>query len=71
MTAQNTPIGRRYTVRGPNQAFGAGGQPLPSQVAHQNTGATRSGSSAPTDSPGALNPEFVCWLMGYPSGWLD
>lgn len=52
---------------GPNQAFGAGGQPLPSQAA----GTTPSGSSAPTDSPGALNPAFVHWLMGYPSGWLD
>lgn len=20
---------------------------------------------------GALNPEFVCWLQGYPEGWLD
>ena len=20
---------------------------------------------------GALNPEFVCWLMGYPEGWTD
>jgi len=38
---------------------------------NEQAGATRSGSSAPTDSPGALNPEFVCWLMGYPSGWLD
>ena len=26
----------------------------------------------PTSSTGgALNPEFVCWLMGYPDGWLD
>lgn len=28
-----------------------------------------SGSSALTGSTGALNPEFVCWLMGYPEGW--
>lgn len=29
-----------------------------------------SGSSAPTEKRGALNPEFVCWLMGYPVAWL-
>ncbi len=29
------------------------------------------GSSAPTEKPGALNPEFVCWLMGYPPEWLS
>ncbi len=30
-----------------------------------------SGSSAPTEKPGALNPEFVCWLMGYPTEWVS
>jgi hypothetical protein len=29
-----------------------------------------SGASS-TASKGALNPAFVCWLMGYPDGWLD
>ena len=29
------------------------------------------GSQEPTEKPGALNPEFVCWLMGYPREWLD
>jgi hypothetical protein len=29
------------------------------------------GSSVPTEKPGALNPEFVCWLMGYPTEWLS
>jgi hypothetical protein len=27
------------------------------------------GSSEPTEKPGALNPAFVCWLMGYPPAW--
>jgi len=27
------------------------------------------GSSATTEKPGALNPQFVCWLMGYPAAW--
>lgn len=30
-----------------------------------------SGSSAPTEKRGALNPEFVCWLMGYPTEWVN
>jgi len=29
------------------------------------------GSSEPTEKPGALNPEFVCWLMGYPIEWVN
>ena len=29
------------------------------------------GSSVPTEKPGALNPEFVCWLMGYPTEWVS
>jgi hypothetical protein len=27
------------------------------------------GSEAPTEKPGALNPAFVCWLMGFPPEW--
>ena len=29
------------------------------------------GSSEPTEKRGALNPEFVCWLMGYPTEWVN
>lgn len=29
------------------------------------------GSSEPTEKRGALNPEFVCWLMGFPTEWLS
>lgn len=54
---------------GPNMSFGAGGTPLPSQAAH--SGATPSGSLEPTEKLGALNPEFVSWLMGYPPEWLS
>ena len=36
------------------------------------TGATPNGSGASsTSAGGALNPAFVCWLQGYPAGWLD
>lgn len=34
-------------------------------------GPTPNGSSERTERPGALNPEFVCWLMGYPPEWLS
>ena len=33
--------------------------------------ADTSGSSAPMENRGALNPEFVCWLMGYPQEWVN
>jgi hypothetical protein len=29
------------------------------------------GLSARTEKRGALNPEFVCWLMGFPPEWLS
>jgi len=29
------------------------------------------GLSEPTAKPGALAPEFVCWLMGFPAEWED
>lgn len=34
-------------------------------------GQTSSGSTAETENIGQLNPEFVCWLMGFPSEWLS
>lgn len=49
-------------------AGSARGQQLVNQVAH---GAMPSGSPERTEKPGGLNPEFVCWLMGFPAGWLD
>lgn len=33
-------------------------------------GPDTSGSSGQTARPGALNPAFVCWLMGYPPAFL-
>jgi len=33
------------------------------------SGLTQSGSPEQTASRGALNPEFPCWLMGYPPEW--
>ena len=45
------------------------GIPLPQRVA-QVIGTTTSGSPDQTEKPGALNPAFPCWLMGYPEDWL-
>lgn len=42
------------------------GLSLPTQAAF---GPTPSGESAQTGKRGALNPAFVCWLMGYPTAW--
>ena len=46
------------------------GIPLPQRVA-QVIGTTTSGSPDQTGKPGALNPAFPCWLMGYPTAWDD
>ena len=35
------------------------------------TGPPPSSNAEPTASRGQLNPDFVCWLMGYPAGWLN
>jgi hypothetical protein len=37
------------------------------QTAH--FGPTQSGSPEQTEKRGALNPEFPCWLMGFPPEW--
>lgn len=34
-------------------------------------GVDRNGSSATTEKPGALNPAFVFWLMGFPPEWVN
>ena len=33
------------------------------------SGLPHRGSLATTEKPGALNPAFVCWLMGFPPEW--
>ena len=40
------------------------------QVMAKANGQALAGSSATTEKPGALNPEFVFWLMGFPAEWL-
>ena len=49
---------------------GGDGASLPRDVNCQ-TGQPPSSNAEPTASRGQLNPDFVCWLMGYPAGWLN
>ena len=52
-----TPEGaRREVERGKSPDLAAHGMAL-------------AGSSDTTGKPGALNPAFVCWLMGFPLAW--
>ena len=55
------------------KAQGHGMSVLPDYAAHAiaATGITAPGSLATTEKPGALAPEFVAWLMGFPQEWLD
>ena len=51
--------------------------PINRYLPRQVRGAITNGSGAPTqrlplaDSIGALNPQFSCWLMGYPQEWVS
>lgn len=46
------------------------GVPLSQQIG-QALGLEPNTEKARTEKPGALNPEFVFWLMGYPAEWLS
>lgn len=46
-------------------------QPLTVQADAFHPGPEPSLNAEPTESRGQLNPDFVCWLMGYPDGWLN
>ena len=57
------PNAKTYAERG----GGMKGEQLNNQAAHSGT--APSGSPEPTARRGGLNPEFVCWLMGFPTAW--
>jgi hypothetical protein len=51
------------TVRGRIEEVVAG------TIHRSRSGQTPTGSLEPTEGLGGLNPEFVCWMVGYPDGW--
>ena len=62
-----TPITNDAEKRGvPKKGAGLAGA-----VHTHPSGTTTSGSPDQTAKPGALNPAFPCWLMGYPTAWDD
>lgn len=62
----NTPVADDTGLRTKN--YPQGGKAL-STMAGEALGVLPLGSSATTEKPGALNPAFVCWLMGFPPEW--
>lgn len=62
----STPVADDTGLRTKN--YPQGGKAL-STMAGEALGVLPLGSSATTEKPGALNPAFVCWLMGFPPEW--
>lgn len=67
-TASLADKGVRSTAGAIKEAARSHGPDL-AAVAAAAPGAITHGSSGTTEKPGALNPEFVCWLMGFPPEW--
>jgi len=47
------------------------GKPNLQGLARMASGTMQSGSPAPTERQGVLNPALSLWLMGYPDEWLS
>jgi len=63
----STPRASDGEKGGPGMQFGSGtGLPLPAQA----FGTTQNSASAQTEKRGALSPEFVFWLQGFPTAWV-
>ncbi len=62
----NTPVADDTGMR--TKPYAQGGTAL-SLMAATTLGLAPTGSSVTTGKPGALNPAFVCWLMGFPPEW--
>ena len=72
----STPRASDGAKGGPNMAFGAGGQPLPAQIAQTAKQLATFGTKPTTStvttakSAGSPTPMHPCWLMGFPTGFL-
>lgn len=82
---QGGAAGRTGPVRGSVATIAKSMWPTPTSLAQAKDGNNEAGNSAglvairkhsigsseQTEKRGALNPEFVSWLMGYPPEWLS
>lgn len=62
-----TPTSLAAAKNGNNEAGNSAG--LVAIRAHAQHGLALTGSPDTTEKPGALNPAFPCWLMGFPPEW--
>ena len=73
MTVQTAALWPTASARdwkgAPDEPLSGNARPL-NEIAKAALGPTPCGSDARTAPRGALNPAYVCWLMGYPAGWL-
>jgi hypothetical protein len=66
-----TPTARDHkSVMASQEMHDKNARPLSEQVG-ASLGLIANTVKAQTEKPGALNPEFVFWLMGYPAEWLS
>lgn len=68
-TASLADKGVRSTIGAIREAARNHGPDLAAISVMQQLGVEPNLPSARTEKPGALNPEFVCWLMGFPPEW--
>ena len=68
-----TPAARDWKSESATEEFDAprDEHPRGKPLSYQARGATTSGSPAPTEKRGALNPALSRWLMGLPTAWDD
>jgi hypothetical protein len=69
-----TPTTRDHKNSGDLTNYIYGGKrdkPRLDQLSTQIFGLAPPGSNAPTAKPGAMNPAFPCWVMGFPLAWDD
>lgn len=59
------------TPRAGNGGYGNPTRAADARARLEDQAQITNGSSERTEKPGALNPEFVCWLMGYPTVWVS